>query len=683
MISIDEKICRDLNQASEREWLETNGLGGFASSTITGLNTRRYHGLLVAATQPPVGRSVLLSKLEEVLTIGDRRYELSSNQYPGIVYPQGYVYLKEFRLDPYPIFTFEVDDVRIEKHVCMINGENTTVVQYKIASKLKKGVEVRLELRPLISFRDYHATTHENSTLNPDVAIAPGLAAVTPYSGMPTLYFGHNANSVQATGEWYRRFQYEQERRRGLDYEEDLFHPGTFVFELGAKQSATVIASTEKRDATNAGEMITLESKRRIMMAKTSPLDSELSRTLALAADQFIVERGEQKTVIAGYHWFGDWGRDTMIALNGLTLATGRFDVAKSILREFSKHVSEGMLPNRFPDGDELLEYNTVDATLWYFEAIRAYYEATGDVAFIKDELYPVLVDIIDCHVRGTRYGIQVDEGSGLLHAGEPGVQLTWMDAKIGDWVVTPRIGKPVEIQALWYNALRTMEAFAPQFGEDQHRRFEGMAILASSSFNNLFWNDTDGCLYDVVNGNSDADASIRPNQVFAVSLHYSMLPIDKAKQVIDVVERELLTPIGLRTLSPKDPRYIGNYDGDQRERDSAYHQGTVWPWLMGPFVEAFLKVNANSPESRKKMSALVNGVEAHLETAGLGSVSEILEGDAPHRPCGCIAQAWSVAEILRAAKLIIQSNAEPRARGQKISKTIKPVQARAKAPLS
>jgi predicted glycogen debranching enzyme len=656
MISIDEEICRDPNQGSEREWLETNGLGGFASSTITGLNTRRYHGLLVAATRPPVGRAVLLSKLEEVLIIGERRYELSSNQYPGTVYPQGYVYLKEFRLDPYPIFTFEIDDVRIEKHVCMINGENTTVVRYKIASKLKKGVEVRLELRPLIAFRDYHSTTHENSALNPNVAISTGLASVTPYSGMPTLYFAHNADSVQATGEWYRRFQYEQERRRGLDYEEDLFHPGTFMFQLSAKQSATVIASTEKRDAAKADEMVGSESKRRMTIAKTSPVDSELGRMLALAADQFIVRRGEQKTVIAGYHWFGDWGRDTMIALNGLTLATGRFDIAKSILREFAKYVSEGMLPNRFPDAGESLEYNTVDATLWYFEAIRAYFEATGDIGFVKDELYPVLLEIIDWHVKGTRYGIRVEEANGLLHAGEPGVQLTWMDAKIGDWVVTPRIGKPVEIQALWYNALRTMEAFAERFGnENERRRFERMATMATTSFNKIFWNDTECCLYDVVNDNSVGDASIRPNQVFAVSLHHSMLPIEKAKQVMDVVERELLTPIGLRTLSPKDSGYIGNYGCDQRERDSAYHQGTVWPWLLGPFVEAFLKVNVNSPESRKKMSALVNGVEVHLKTAGLGSISEILEGDAPHRPCGCIAQAWSVAEILRAAKLIGQ----------------------------
>ncbi|MCU1285355.1 MAG: putative glycogen debranching enzyme [Acidobacteriales bacterium] len=651
MISIEDNICGDLAQTYAREWLETNGLGGYASSTITGLNTRRYHGLLVAAINPPVGRAVLLSKFEEMLTIGGRRYELSCNEYPGVVHPQGYCYLKRFRLEPYPIFTYEVDGVAIEKHVCMLHGENTTIVQYKIASKLKNDADVRLELRPLIAFRDYHGTTHENSALNAEVGMEPGLASVAPYAGMPTLYLAHNAEAVSATGEWYRDFQYAVERERGLDYEEDLFNPCAFSFRLTAEQSAKVLASTKKRDAADAGALVAAEVKRRIGIAKTSPVDSELGRSLAIAADQFIVNRGDQKTVIAGYHWFGDWGRDTMIALNGLTLVTERFEIAKSILREFSKHISCGMLPNRFPDAGEAPEYNTVDATLWYFEAIRAYCEATGDDAFVKDELYSKLLDIINWHAKGTRYGIRVD-ADGLLHAGDAGVQLTWMDAKVGDWVVTPRMGKPVEIQALWYNALRVLEKFAAKSGDEGERlRLERMAILAGESFKEAFWNDAEGCLYDVVNDGKDA--SIRPNQVFAVSLHYSMLSQERAKRMMEVVERELLTPMGLRTLSPRDPKYIGTYAGDQRARDGAYHQGTVWPWLLGTYVEAYLKVNGRGATARRKAAALLAGVEPHLQMAGLGTVSEILEGDAPHRACGCIAQAWSVAEILRAVKMV------------------------------
>jgi predicted glycogen debranching enzyme len=634
--------------------LRRTGWGGFASSTIIGLNTRRYHGLLVAATKPPVGRALLLSKLEETLVIGDSRYELSANQYPGTIHPEGYRYLNNFRLDPYPIFTYEVAGIILEKHVCMLHGENTIVVQYKISGKAKNNAVIRLELCALIAFRDYHSTTHENGAINPEVRTAPEHASVTPYPGMPTLHFAHNAESVATPGNWYRHFQFEKERERGLDFEEDLFNPCTFAFVLSEKKTVTVIASTEVRNVANADGLLKAEVKRRASVAKTSPVDSEFARQLTLAADQFVVQRGEEKTVIAGYHWFGDWGRDTMIALSGLTLSTGRFAVAKQILLEFSKFLSEGMLPNRFPDASEAPEYNTVDATLWYFEAIRAYVEATGDDAFVKKDLYPALIDIINWHIKGTRYGIRVEEGNGLLHSGEPGVQLTWMDAKIGDWVVTPRIGKPVEIQALWYNALRIMESFAAKFGDEtERRRFERMAILASWSFNKIFWNDADACLFDVVNGRDDS--SIRPNQIFAASLHYSMLPAEKARQVVDVVERELLTPFGLRTLSPKDPRYIGRYGGDQRSRDAAYHQGTVWPWLLGPFIEAYLKVNSFSAQARKQASEWIKGVEPHLQTSGLGSISEILEGDAPHRPCGCISQAWSVAEILRAAKLVAQ----------------------------
>jgi predicted glycogen debranching enzyme len=651
LIAFDQPACADLSTACSREWLETNGLGGFASSTITGLNTRRYHGLLVAATRPPVGRMVLLSKLEETLIIGNQRYELSCNEYPGAVHPQGHCYLRQFRLDPFPIFTYEVEGFVIEKRVFMLHGENTTVIEYAL---LKSGAggkrSLSLELRPLISFRDYHSTTHENNALNREAHVAAGCVSFTPYAGSPALHLAHNASSFDSGGDWYRRFQYARERERGLDFEEDLFNPGALKFAQSPEIPAVVIASIDVlHQANEAAALRQREIARRAKIAASAPANDDFTRALVVAADQFIVARGEQKTVIAGYPWFSDWGRDTMISLPGLTLATGRYDVARSILLEFSKHVSQGMLPNRFPDSGEAPEYNTVDATLWYFEAIRAYVEAAGDLALAR-QLYPVLLDIVQWHVKGTRHGIHVEEGNGLLAAGEPGVQLTWMDAKVGDWVVTPRIGKPVEIQALWYNALRVMEDFAARFSDEVARkRFNRMATLAQYSFNRLFWNESAQCLYDVVNGTTDG--SLRPNQILAVSLPYSMLSAERARLVVDRVERDLLTPAGLRTLAANDSRYLGRYGGDQRCRDAAYHMGTVWPWLMGPFITAYLRTHAASTESvaaRELVTQWLAEFERQLSLAGLGQIAEIHEGNAPHNPCGCVAQAWSVAELLR-----------------------------------
>jgi len=603
------------------EWLETNGLGGYASSTITGLNTRRYHGLLVAATKPPVGRMVLLSKLEETLVIAGHRYELSTNRYPGVVHPQGYQYLKQFRRDPFPIFTYEAGGVRLEKSVFMVDGENTTVIQYEFRGPIPDACT--LELRPLIAFRDYHSTTHENSALDPRFETGDGWVKLSPYAGLPPLYLTHAGAVVEPAGTWYRNFEYDRERERGLDFREDLFNPLVLICN---SPRATVVASTEPRAA-----------------PAQAPPRRKTTSALAAAADQFIVRRGEQHTIIAGYHWFGDWGRDTMIALPGLTLATGRYDIAKSILLGFAAHVDRGMLPNRFPDAGEAPEYNTVDATLWFFEAVRALLEATGDDGFVRRKLYATLADIIAWHERGTRYGIHVDS-DGLLHAGEPGVQLTWMDAKVGDWVVTPRSGKPVEIQALWYNALRVMA----DLGADS-AHYTALADRAQSSFLPQFWNDRAQCLYDVIDGDT-RDASIRPNQIFAVSLFHKILPAEKAKAVVDAVEQQLLTPYGLRTLAPGDPQYRGRYEGDQRSRDSAYHQGTVWPWLMGPFISAYLHVHGRSPEALAKAAGWLSGFERYISGDGLGQVPEVFDGDAPQRPGGCIAQAWSVAELLRAA---------------------------------
>ncbi len=648
MIEFGEGFCRDLKEATAREWLETNGLGGFASSTVAGLNTRRYHGLLVAATRPPVGRTALLSKLEETLVVGGRRHELSANQYPGVVHPQGYRLMNRFRLDPFPVFTYLIEDFELEKSVVMLHGENTTCVRYTLRRIDSGETDVRLEVRPLIAFRDYHALTHENGALDSRVRVEEGSLTVAPYDGLPALHFAHEGGEVEAGGCWYRNFIYAEEQARGLDATEDLFSPFALKFDLSTRGDAAVIASTERRDAARAEELIRAEVERRGEVLQSSPSDDEAVRALTAAADRYVVARGSQKTVIAGYHWFGDWGRDTMIALPGLTLVTRRFDVARSIIEEFARYVSRGMLPNRFTEGDEVPEYNTVDATLWYFEAARALTAYTGDSEFVRAKLYDVLREIIDWHERGTRYGIRVD-ADGLLAAGEEGVQLTWMDAKVGDHVITPRRGKPVEIQALWYNALRVSEEFARGFGlDDDVRKFAAMAERTRLSFNVQFWNEEAGCLYDVVNGDA-RDASLRPNQIFAVSLRHSMLSDERARRVVEAVERDLLTPYGLRSLAPTDPRYSGRYGGGPAERDAVYHQGAVWAWLIGPFITAYLKVNGRSPESGARTRALLNPLLVHLKEACLGHVSEIFDGDAPHAPRGAVAQAWSVAELLRA----------------------------------
>ncbi|HEX8708187.1 MAG TPA: amylo-alpha-1,6-glucosidase [Pyrinomonadaceae bacterium] len=684
----------NLTDALGREWLETNGLGGYASSTILGLNTRRYHGLLVAATRPPVGRIVMLSKLEETLVIDGRRYELSANRYAGVVHPQGYRYQTGFRLDPFPVFTYRVEGIELEKSVFMPHGENTVCLQYKLRP-FRAGTEpdeansptdadaansltgpheepspsafglrrsVRLVVRPLVAFRDYHGLMREGEEgAGPRVLPEAGLVGVVPGGGLPALYFAHDAERLETESYWYRNFEYERERERGFDFTEDLFSPFALGFDLSRGAGASLIASTERRDIEGSAALRQSELERRSrILAAAQPGDGsglvarssapdDLLRALKAAAAQFIVARDTRQTIIAGYHWFSDWGRDTMIALPGLTLATGRADVARSILLEFSRHVDRGMIPNRFPDQGETPDYNTVDATLWFFEAVRALLGYTNDYEFVRADLYEVLADIIRWHVRGTRFNIRVD-GDGLLYAGAEGVQLTWMDAKVGDWVVTPRRGKAVEIQALWYNALRLMEGLAARFADEANRKqYAEMAARARESFGPLFWNEEAGCLYDVVDG-EEMDASLRPNQIFAVSLPHPLLPEAQAQRVVATVRRELLTPYGLRSLGRDDPRYRGRYEGDSLSRDGAYHQGTVWGWLMGPFITAYVRVNKGSPESRAEALRWLEGFREHLGRAGMGQVSEIFDGDAPHTPRGCIAQAWSVGELLRAA---------------------------------
>ena len=622
-----------------REWLLTNGIGGYASSTVACLNTRRYHGLLIAATQPPVGRVLMLSKLEETLN----GIELSANQYPGVIHPEGFRYLRDFRHDPFPIFTYEVNGTVLEKRICMVQAENTTVIEYELLSR----EPATLELRPLIAFRDHHGLTHENPALVGQISdLPPNILKFAPYPSVPPMYLECGAGLPARPGYgWYRNFEYSQERSRGLDFQEDLYNPAVLTLTLQPATPVRYIASTTSpHTPTGVGQPILTAAGFQPAPAAT------LAASLTVAAHAFLVRRSTLHSILAGYHWFSDWGRDTMIALPGLTLVTGRHEAARDILQSFSDHIDQGMLPNRFPDAGDLPEYNTVDATLWFFEAIRAYGRYTNDYAWIRRALYDKLKDIVDWHQRGTRYNIRVDS-DGLLACGQPGVQLTWMDAKVGDWVVTPRHGKPVEIQALWHHALRILEEFARRFRDIRCRRVCcDLAVQAARSFQAQFWNPDAGCLHDVING-TERDASIRPNQIFAVSLAHPLLDGDRARQVVKVVDRELRTPMGLRTLSAKDRHYRGRYEGDVTSRDGAYHQGTVWPWLLGPFITAYVKVNPNRPAARAQAAAWLDHFQQHLQEAGLGQICEIADGDPPHTPRGCIAQAWSVAELLRALR--------------------------------
>jgi predicted glycogen debranching enzyme len=646
MISFDSDICADLSAAAGKEWLETNGLGGYASSTICGMNTRRYHALLVASLRPPTDRLVLLSKFEETLVLGGERFDFSTNQYPQIVHPQGYRYLQSFRLDPFPIFTFRLRDFLLEKTVLMLRGENTTVVRYRLLAPAH--TRATLELRPLVAFRDYHSLGREGASARLALDIEPGLIRIAPVDDEPALLIAHDALRVHAENVWYRNFEYAHEQARGFDFREDILNPCSLSFDLQGGATCNIVASTQRHEAHEAAEIEEHERARR-QTIKGAHEGDEYRRALYTAAEQFIVRRGDDRSsVIAGYHWFTDWGRDTMISLPGLALTTEKFSTASEILSAFADHLSRGMIPNRFPDEGDQPEYNTVDATLWFVHAIGEYLNRTRDISFIREHLYSKLIEIIDWHERGTRYGIRVEK-DGLLRSGEEGVQLTWMDAKVGDWVVTPRTGKAVEIQALWYNALRHLEKIAAQLGDQSTADYcRNLAEKANVSFNEKFWNASSDCLFDLLRDDATTDAAIRPNQIFAVSLPYSMLSTERSRSVVAVVERELLTPYGLRSLAPSHTDYRGRYEGDSLSRDGAYHQGTVWAWLIGPFITAYLKTHGRTPESLKQAREYLTAFRAHLTDAGLGQVSEIFDGDPPHTPRGSIAQAWSAAELLR-----------------------------------
>ena len=645
MIHFDLPPGGDLNPALRREWLETNGIGGFASSTIACVNTRRYHALLTAALDQPPGRYVLLSKLEATLIVAGDQLPLCANIYPAAVYPAGFQFLRSFRLDPFPVLTFAVPGGVIEKRIAMAQGENTAVVEYRLLS----GGPCTLELRPLVAFRGYHETTHENDALSPALAQQEGGVSIQPYSSLPPLFFSFTPGEVTPVSEWYRNFVYPRELERGLDHLEDLFCPFALRFEFHAANPIRIVASTiPNRTAAEAASIFETETRRRRALRSAVPAGDALSETLFEASDAFLVRRpAGDPTVIAGYHWFTDWGRDTMISLPGLTLVTRRFDLARQLLCTWTAALDRGMLPNRFPDSGSIPEYNSADASLWLFEAVRKYLEYTRGFAFVRSSLYQPLLSIIDWYSRGTRFGIRCDS-DGLVIAGDEGTQLTWMDAMVAGRPATPRHGKPVEIQALWYNALRVAESLAREFNDtDTATHLAARAAQTAESFSACFWNHAAECLFDVID-QPGASAAIRPNQVIALSLGFPLLAGDKALSILSVVERDLLTPFGLRTLAPSDPNYRGVYEGGVEQRDASYHQGPVWPWLLGHFVSAYMRVHGRGAESIAHGKRWLSAFDLHLSEAGLGFISEIFDGDPPHHPRGCIAQAWSAAEVLR-----------------------------------
>lgn len=650
--------CGDLAQSSAAEWLVTNGRGSYASGTVAGVATRRYHGTLIAALEPPAGRTVLAGPLDEWGVYRGQRHALSTHEWSdGAISPDGFRSLESFHLEEgIPVWTYAFNDVLLEKRTWMMHGADTTLVRYTL---LRGSAPLELELRPLLTFRDFHALP-ATSGWQPDVA-APGSSTVTirMTPSAPLVLIATDTGAFQQTPDWYRNFFYREEAARGFDAVADLFCPGVFHVTLEPGDSATLavgLSSLTPFTTTDAGQALLEATVKRgaMLLTRAGVTGAEPAlQQLVLAADQFIVSRevtGDdgahaQTTVIAGYHWFNDWGRDTMIAIPGLLLATGRSEEAGGVLRTFAHYLQDGLIPNNFPDhaGAEP-GYNTADATLWFVLAIRAQAEATGDGRLI-DELLPALRGIVEAHITGTVHGIGVDPADGLLQAREDGVQLTWMDAKVGDHVITPRAGKPVEVNALWYNVLRTTAGWCRARGEaGTADRYDALAGRVKASFSARYVRTGTSHLADVVDGPAGDDWSLRPNQLFAVSLPEPLVEGSVAAGVVDSCARSLLTSFGLRSLAPDQPGYTGRYAGGPAQRDGAYHEGTVWAWLMGPFVEAYLRVHGDVTAARTLLEPLID----HVGEAGLGSISEIFDGDPPHTARGCIAQAWSVAELLR-----------------------------------
>ncbi|TMK11815.1 MAG: glycogen debranching protein [Alphaproteobacteria bacterium] len=650
------RVSRDDNPTPEarREWLVTNGLGGFASATISGEITRRYHGFLIAALPAPQGRVVMLNDLD--VAVGRSDGSLASLRDSGR--------FVDFTLTMgLPSWRYEIDGMTIEKSVLMPARHNITYIGFRLIGGARA---IRLFLRPAVNFRRIEAAVSEPLALGYALTANGRHYEIAAGSGLPVLRLmisGCDATSFTADGGSRHECDFVTEEQRGYDARGSLWSPGYFTVELQPDSIATLIAATEPWHTVealhpDAARRFETERRRRLVAMAPPAAREGLAAELVLAADSFIItpvgrvadivrahaEGDEMRTVIAGYHWFTDWGRDAMISLEGLTLATGRVAEGKWILRAFAHYVRDGLIPNMFPEGDCEGLYHTADATLWFFHALARYVEYTGDRATLT-LILPKLQEIVRLHLEGTRFGIKADPRDGLLSQGAEGYQLTWMDAKVGDWVVTPRRGKAVEINALWYNALSLLTQWLRDARHPEADEIAGHAELTRQSFNRRFWNESRGCLYDVVDGENGDDASFRPNQIFAVSLPHPVLDRQHWRPVVDAVEQKLLTPFGLRSLAPDEPDFKSRYFGDLRARDAAYHQGTVWAWLIGPFIDAWLKVH---PDKRETARGLLAGFETVVAEAGIGSISEIFDAEPPFTPRGCMAQAWSVAEVLR-----------------------------------
>ena len=650
------RVSRDDNPTPEarREWLVTNGLGGFASATISGEITRRYHGFLIAALPAPQGRVVMLNDLD--VAVGRSDGSLASLRDSGR--------FVDFTLTMgLPSWRYEIDGMTIEKSVLMPARHNITYIGFRLIGGARA---IRLFLRPAVNFRRIEAAVSEPLASGYALTANGRHYEIAAGSGLPVLRLmisGCDATSFTADGGSRHECDFVTEEQRGYDARGSLWSPGYFTVELQPDSIATLIAATEPWHTVealhpDAARRFETERRRRLVAMAPPAAREGLAAELVLAADSFIItpvgrvadivrahaEGDEMRTVIAGYHWFTDWGRDAMISLEGLTLATGRVAEGKWILRAFAHYVRDGLIPNMFPEGDCEGLYHTADATLWFFHALARYVEYTGDRATLT-LILPKLQEIVRLHLEGTRFGIKADPRDGLLSQGAEGYQLTWMDAKVGDWVVTPRRGKAVEINALWYNALSLLTQWLRDARHPEADEIAGHAELTRQSFNRRFWNESRGCLYDVVDGENGDDASFRPNQIFAVSLPHPVLDRQHWRPVVDAVEQKLLTPFGLRSLAPDEPDFKSRYFGDLRARDAAYHQGTVWAWLIGPFIDAWLKVH---PDKRETARGLLAGFETVVAEAGIGSISEIFDAEPPFTPRGCMAQAWSVAEVLR-----------------------------------
>lgn len=651
-----------------REWILTNGLGGFASGTLAGSVTRRYHGLLVAALPAPLGRTVMLSRLHESVKLNDGNIIFLNNQELGDNQAESSMCkcIKSFHLDMgLPVWTYQADTFKLEKRILMLRNQNTVLINYRL---IEAQQDIEIELRPAVHFRPLEASVNQDTIDDAEylVAARDNIYQIQAGNYPPLLLKTLDSESTfnidnRRSDNIYFRLEYE----RGYAAIGKHWSPGYFKAALHPGTSITVIATTESGDDLphrfiDAYEMEIQHRTHLLAMAATNP-DENLAAELIIAADQFIVTPGGRieeaeraratgediKSIIAGYHWFTDWGRDTMISLEGLTLTTGRYQEARYILRTFANYVRDGLIPNMFPEHDKTGLYHTADASLWFFHAVHRYVQITQDRDTLR-AILPRLISIVDCHLAGTRFNIGIDPVDGLLRQGEEGYQLTWMDAKVNDWVVTPRRGKAVELNALWYNALRLLELWLIEEGDERAHPIREHAERAQLSFNQRFWNPINGYLYDVVDGPEKLDDSCRPNQILAIALTHPVLDREYWEPVVETVRQHLLTPVGLRSLSPQHRDYKQNYDGDLFTRDAAYHQGTVWAWLIGPYIDAWVKTY---PEQRKNVRALLKGFELHMSEAGIGSISEIFDAEPPFTPRGCIAQAWSVAEVLRCWK--------------------------------